>query len=148
MPPLYRAHQKCRRPRPRGSATHIDDLRYERQGADIAAIASRIAALRDDHIDAALGSVHCLRNRRDLQHHARADIMGLPHQIARIAEREGDHCRPSRQRLAKHLGVQRLRNVIDCIRFVRETSRRLNAGITPSRIARQFGISQSSRPTS
>jgi hypothetical protein len=43
--------------------------------------------------------------RGDLQHHPRADIVGLPHQIAGIAEREGYDPRPSLQRVAKYLRI-------------------------------------------
>jgi hypothetical protein len=53
-----------------------------------------------------------LRDRGDLQHHPRADSVGLLHQIAGIAEREGDDPRPRFQRVAKHLRIQGLRDVV------------------------------------
>src|SRR5262249_18059422 len=53
--------------------------------------------------DASVGRLHRLRHRRDLQHHERPDVVGLPHQISRIAEREGDHGRACLERVAKCL---------------------------------------------
>ncbi len=91
----------------------VDDLRHECHRADLAAIAAGLAALRDDDVDASLGRLHRLRHRRDLQHHERPDVVGLPHQIPRVAEREGDHSRACLKRVAKCLGVQCLRNVVD-----------------------------------
>src|SRR6266446_7349885 len=53
-----------------GNGRHgVYDLGHECHRADLAAIAPRLAALRDDHVDAALSGLHCLRNRRDVQHH-------------------------------------------------------------------------------
>jgi hypothetical protein len=70
------------------------------------------ATLRDDYVDASFGRLDGLRDRGDLQHHARADSVGLLHQIAGIAEREGDDPRPRLQRIAKYLRIQGLRDVI------------------------------------
>ena len=66
----------------------IDDLRDESHRADDAAIAARLAALRDNYVGATLSRFDRLRNRRDLDHHFRADVVGLPHEIARIPKSE------------------------------------------------------------
>jgi hypothetical protein len=44
----------------------------------VAAVAARLAALRDEHIDAALGRLDRLPHRRDLQHHTCPYIVRLP----------------------------------------------------------------------
>ena len=98
----------------------VDHLRHQRHGADLPAIAAGLAALRDDDVDAALGRLDRLRDGGDLQHHARPGRMRLPHQVAGIAEREGDDGRARLQRAAKRLGVERLRNMIDGERLVGE----------------------------
>src|ERR1700730_13231816 len=62
----------------------IDNLRHQRHRADLAAIAARLATLRDDHIDCSFSSLNGLRDRSDLQHHPRADSVGLPHPRAML----------------------------------------------------------------
>jgi hypothetical protein len=47
-------------------------------------------------------------------------------QIARIAERKGDHARPRLEGAAKRLGVEHLRDVVDCIVPVRQPLHRLD----------------------
>jgi hypothetical protein len=64
-------------------------------------------------ITSALGRLNRLRHSRDLHHHARARIMRLLHQVAGIAQRERDHGRPRRERVAKRLGIEQLRHVVD-----------------------------------
>ena len=64
-----------------------DDLRDEIHRTDDA-IAAGLAALRDNDVSATLRRFDRLRNRRDLDHYFRADVVGLPHQIAGIPERE------------------------------------------------------------
>ena len=71
-------------------------------------------------IGASLGRLDGLCNRRDLHHHQGPDIVSLPHQIARVSKRERDNGRPRLQRVAKGLGVQCLRNVIDRKRPARQ----------------------------
>jgi hypothetical protein len=90
----------------------IDDLRDQGHRADLAAIAARLATLRDDYVDASFGRLDGLCDRGDLQHHPRADSVGLRHQIAGIAEREGDNPRSRPQRVAKYLRIQGLRSVV------------------------------------
>jgi hypothetical protein len=62
---------------------------HQRHRAHITRVAASLAALRDDDVDAALGRLDLLRNGRDLQHHARSHVLGLPHQVARVSERKG-----------------------------------------------------------
>jgi hypothetical protein len=69
--------------------------------------------LRDDHVDAAFRCLTRLRDRRHLQHDAGSDIVGLAHQIARIAERKRNDGGLGLQGVAKRFGIQHLRNVID-----------------------------------
>jgi hypothetical protein len=91
----------------------IDNLRHQRHRANLAAISARLATLRDDHVDTSFSRLDGLRDRSDLQHYPRADSVRLPHQIAGIAEREGDDSRPRLQGIAKGLCIQGLRDVID-----------------------------------
>ena len=65
-----------------------DELREEIHRTDDTAIAAGLAALRDNDVSATLRRFDRLRNRRDLDHYFRADVVGLPHQIAGIPERE------------------------------------------------------------
>jgi hypothetical protein len=44
--------------------------------------------LGNDYVDATLGRFDRLRNCRDLHHHFRADIVGLPYEVARITKCE------------------------------------------------------------
>jgi len=68
-----------------GNGRHcVNDLGYECHRTDLASVTARLAALRDDYVDTSLSRMDGLRNRRYLQHHERADIVDLPHQIARM----------------------------------------------------------------
>jgi hypothetical protein len=55
---------------------------------DDAAVATRVAALRDNYVSTTLSRFDRLRNRRDPDHHFRADVVGLPHEIPRIPKSE------------------------------------------------------------
>ena len=71
-----------------GMGHRVNDLRHQRHGTDVTAIAAgSLAALRADRVGAPLSGLDGLRNRRDLHHYARPDIVGLAHQIARVGER-------------------------------------------------------------
>jgi hypothetical protein len=137
MPPQCRVHRRCRRRHHRDRGHRIDDLRDQRHRADTAAIAARLAALGDDHVHAPLGGLYGLRDRRDLKDHARPDIVRLPHQVARVAEGERDHRRPRLQRVAKRLGIQSRRNVVDREMAIRQLPHHVDVALDGGRSAEQ-----------
>jgi len=98
----------------------VDDLRHQCHRADFATITTRLATLRYDHVDASFGCLDGLRDRGDLQHHLRADSVSLPHQVAGIAEREGDDPRPCLQGVTKRFCIQALWDVVDRKRSIGE----------------------------
>jgi hypothetical protein len=66
----------------------VDDLRQERECADLPAEATRLAALGDDHVHADLGGFPCLGDRVHLLDEACARLVRAGHELARVADRE------------------------------------------------------------
>jgi hypothetical protein len=84
----------------------IDDLRHERHRANTASIAARLAALCNDHVDAALCRFDSLRNGCNLYHHLRAGVVSLPHEVTRITESRGDNRRARCKGMAERFGLR------------------------------------------
>ena len=96
------------------------DLRHEGERSDRGAEPARLAALRDDHVHAALGCRVRLLHRVHLLDEDRTDGVRSVHEVARIAEREGHHRGLTGERGRVRVVGERPRREVDRERTVGE----------------------------
>ena len=89
------------------------DLRHQHRCRDLAAVATGLATLRDDHIGTELRCLFGLLDRRHLHRHLAAGVMTASNEISGIARGERDHRHGGVKGHGKGFLVQIWRQVVD-----------------------------------
>ena len=100
-------------------AGDVDDLGHERQRADEAAVPAGLAALRDDHVDAAADGLARPGRRPSPAGSSGCRRRARGHQVAGVAQVEGDGGRPRGEGGREGVLVERADLVVDRERAVR-----------------------------